>query len=137
MELAGIADSPLTAQRRARAAALKGGGAKARRTRVTNGRTLLPTAVGNSIWARIARDTLASLIAHLGGTDMISETQRLIARRVSMLEAELIFMEDVIGIVRAEGREPDPIADERPLVFCATCGVTFIERNSLTKSSAS
>jgi hypothetical protein len=29
------------------------------------------------------------------------------------------------------------IADERPLVFCATCGVAFIERNSLTKSSAS
>ncbi len=26
------------------------------------------------------------------------------------------------------------IADERPLVFCATFGVTFIERNSLTKS---
>jgi hypothetical protein len=29
------------------------------------------------------------------------------------------------------------IADVRPLVFCATCGVAFIERSSLTKSSAS
>ena len=29
------------------------------------------------------------------------------------------------------------IAELRPLVFCATCGVTVIERSSLTKSSAS
>jgi len=29
------------------------------------------------------------------------------------------------------------IAEERPLAFCATCGVAFIDRSSLTKSSAS
>jgi hypothetical protein len=29
------------------------------------------------------------------------------------------------------------IAELRPLVFCATWGVTFIQRSSLTKSSAS
>lgn len=92
---------------------LKGGGPKAQRSRIANGRTLLPTALGNSVWARIAKDTLSSLIAHLGGIDMISETQRLIARRVSMLEAELVHMEDVIGVARGEGREPDPALVDR------------------------
>ncbi len=29
------------------------------------------------------------------------------------------------------------LAEARPLMFCATCGVTFMARNSLTKSSAS
>lgn len=82
-------------------------------TRVRKGRTLLPTAHGNSLWAKIARETLSGLIVHLGGVDMVSETQRLIARRVSMLEAELIFMEDLIGTARGEGREPDPVLVDR------------------------
>jgi hypothetical protein len=69
------ADSSLTESRRARAAALKGGGPKARRTRITNGKTLLPTASGSSIWARLVRDTMANLMAHCGGADMASETQ--------------------------------------------------------------
>ena len=29
------------------------------------------------------------------------------------------------------------LAERRPEVFCVTCGVTLIERNSLTKSSVS
>jgi hypothetical protein len=29
------------------------------------------------------------------------------------------------------------VAELRPLVFCVTCSFTFIERNSLTKSSVS
>jgi hypothetical protein len=40
------------------------------------------------------------------------------------------------GIAAVPGVRPS-IAELRPLVFCATCGVTFIERSSLTKSSAS
>jgi len=33
--------------------------------------------------------------------------------------------------------DEDELAEARRLVFCATCGVTFIARSSLTKSSAS
>jgi hypothetical protein len=75
---------------------------------ITNGKTLLPTASGSSIWARIMKDTLGSLVAHCGGVDVISETKRLAARRVSVLEAELIYLEDKIAFIRQHGDEPDP-----------------------------
>jgi hypothetical protein len=74
------------------------------RSRVTNG-SLLPSTDGRSVWARLMRDTLRSLEVHCGGE--LSETQRLAARRVSALEAELIFFEDKFAQARAEGREPD------------------------------
>jgi hypothetical protein len=51
------------------------------------------------------RDTLRSLEVHCGGE--LSETQRLAARRVSTLEAELVYLEDKFAQARAEGREPD------------------------------
>jgi hypothetical protein len=51
------------------------------------------------------RDTLQSLEAHCGGE--FSETQRLAARRVSTLEAELIYLEDKFAQARAAGGEPD------------------------------
>jgi hypothetical protein len=57
------------------------------RSRISNGSTLLPTGDGNSIWARLMRDVLASLIVHLGGD--ASETQRMACRRIAALEAEL------------------------------------------------
>jgi hypothetical protein len=38
---------------------------------------------------------------------VVSETQRLIARRVSTLEAELVFLEDKLASIRAAGDEPD------------------------------
>lgn len=77
-------------------------------TRITNGKVLLPTANGSSIWARLVRDTLGNLMAHLGGADIASETQKLASRRVSVLEAELIYLEDTFATARQEGREPDP-----------------------------
>jgi hypothetical protein len=77
------------------------------RSRVGGNRsTLLPTTDGRSLWARIMRDTYSALInVHLA--DMASETQRLVARRISTLEAELIFLEDRFAAIRAAGGEPD------------------------------
>jgi hypothetical protein len=46
------------------------------------------------------KDTLQSLQVHCGGE--LSETQRLVARRVSTLEAELIYLEDKFAQARAE-----------------------------------
>jgi hypothetical protein len=82
---------------------------KSGRSRIANGSgNLLPTTDGRSLWARIMRDTYSALInVHLGGADMASETQRLIARRIATLEAELIFLEDKFAAVRAAGGEPD------------------------------
>jgi hypothetical protein len=49
---------------------------------------------------------LCSLQAHCGGA--LSETQRLMARRISTLEAELCFLEAQFAKVRSEGGEPNP-----------------------------
>ena len=78
------------------------------RARVTNGRRLLPTVDGRSIWARILSDTLEAMVTHCGGPDLISEPKRMASRRASVLEVELVHLEDRMARIRAEGGEPDP-----------------------------
>ena len=80
------------------------------RSRIHNGSMFLPKTDGRSIWARIMRDTFECLLVHCGGADFVSETQRLVARRIGTLEAELVFMEDKFAATRATGGEPDPVA---------------------------
>ena len=77
------------------------------RSRLTNGRDLLPTVDGRSIWARVMRDTLAAMLTHVGGADYATEPQRMLSRRVAALEAELIHLEDGFARARSEGRAPD------------------------------
>jgi hypothetical protein len=77
------------------------------RSRVTNGRDLLPSVDGRSIWARIMRDTLGAMMQHLGGEQCASEPQRMLSRRVAALEAELIHLEDGFARARSEGGAPD------------------------------
>jgi acetylglutamate kinase len=57
----------------------------------------------------MSKSTLRSLVTHCGGPDLISETQKLAARRVATLEAELIFLEDKFGLIRQNGDEPSPM----------------------------
>lgn len=76
------------------------------RSAIVNGSTLLPSEDGRSAWVRLVRDTRSALVTHCGGEDLISETQRLSARRVSFLEAELVSIEDRLAKMRAEGVEP-------------------------------
>jgi hypothetical protein len=52
------------------------------------------------------RDTIDGLVVHLGGN--VSETQRMACRRIAVLETEMVFMEDQIGLMRQNGKEPDP-----------------------------
>jgi hypothetical protein len=83
-------------------------GKSTQKSKVGNATTLLPMTDGRSIWARLMRETFKGLLVHCGGADVVSETQRIIARRVSTLEAELVFMEDGFAATRAAGGEPDP-----------------------------
>ena len=53
------------------------------------------------------RDVRDALYVHLGGEDHISETQRLVVRRVSTFEAEMIFLEDKFAQIRHAGGEPE------------------------------
>jgi hypothetical protein len=75
------------------------------KSRITNGSSILPRVDGRCLWVRLMKETLQSLRVHCGGE--LSETQRLMARRVSTLEAELVFLEDEFAQARTEGREPD------------------------------
>lgn len=76
------------------------------RSRLTNGRDLLPGTDCRQLWARLMRDVIASMMNHLGGADRVSEPQRMLSRRVAAFEAELIFLEDKFARTRAEGHEP-------------------------------
>jgi hypothetical protein len=53
------------------------------------------------------RDTYRAVIQHCGGDDAISELERMVARRIGALEAELVHMEDGFATLRAAGGEPD------------------------------
>lgn len=76
------------------------------RSRIANGSDLLPQTDGRSAWARMFRDVVEAMAAHVGGVDRMSEPERLTARRVAALEAELVAMESKFATARADGGEP-------------------------------
>jgi hypothetical protein len=78
------------------------------RTRITNGKTLLPFVDERSYFCKIMRETLERITEHCGGAQHISETRRMMARRCAVLETELIFMEHRLARIHAEGGEPSP-----------------------------
>ena len=80
------------------------------RSRITDGRTLLPgvgRAASQSAWARLFRDMNETMLTHVGGADYASEPQRLVARRIAALETELRFQEVKLAGIRNAGGEPD------------------------------
>ncbi|MFT3792089.1 MAG: hypothetical protein QM741_13665 [Rudaea sp.] len=78
------------------------------RARLTNGRALLPGIDGRSLWARLYRDTASALTDHVGGEDRASEPQRLLIRRCTAFEVELLAIEGRLTQTRERGGEPDP-----------------------------
>lgn len=76
------------------------------RSRITNGRQLLPGVDGRSLWARLYRDTQQALTDHLGGDSRTSEPQRLLIRRCTALEVELLALESRFTQAREQGEEP-------------------------------
>ena len=77
-------------------------------SRLTNTRALLPGIDQRSTWARLLRDVVSAMYAHLGGEDRTSEPQRMLVRRVACFEAELCHLEFAFAQARAEGRAPEP-----------------------------
>lgn len=63
------------------------------RSRVTNGRDLLPGVDGRSLWIRRLRDVMSAHIADLGGDDAISEAQRSIVRRIGTMTVAIEKLE--------------------------------------------
>ena len=58
---------------------------------------------GRSIWARMFADYYASLIAQLGGEQVISEARRMLCRRASLFEVELNIIEGELAKLRGQG----------------------------------
>jgi hypothetical protein len=69
-------------------------------------RRVLPTAPARSIWVKLFKETQAEVIRHLGGEDHINELQRLAVRRIAAFETEMVYLEDKLATLRAEGKEP-------------------------------
>lgn len=60
------------------------------RSRVTNGRSLMPRSIdGRSVYMRRFRDILAMLLSDAGGEDRVSEAIKSIARRAATITVEL------------------------------------------------
>ena len=72
------------------------------RSRVGNGKTLLPMVDGRSVTARRFKDLVEDIAADLGGKDHLSEGQRQLIRRAAMLSAESERMEAVAARGEAE-----------------------------------
>jgi len=77
-------------------------------SRLTNGHALLPGVDGRSTWARLMRDVIGAMTAHLGGEENVTEPARMLCRRIAAFEAELVHLEDGFARTRSEGRAPDP-----------------------------
>ena len=82
-------------------------GSRRIRSRITNGKTLLPGVPSQSGWARMLRDLNELMVEHVGGQDYASEPQKLTCRRIAVLETELRHMEVRIAQMRAAGNAPD------------------------------
>ncbi len=63
------------------------------RSRITNGSALLPGVDGRSTWVRRCRDLIELHTSDLGGTEAISEAERSIIRRASVITTELEQLE--------------------------------------------
>lgn len=75
------------------------------RTRVTNGREVLPGIDGRTFWARRMRDLVALHVSDLGGADACSEAEKSLVRRAAALTIELERLEQ-----RFARAEPDNIS---------------------------
>ena len=63
------------------------------RSRITNGKDLLPSVDGRSIWARRLRDLISLHTSDLGGLGNLSQAELSIIRRASCLTVELEHLE--------------------------------------------
>jgi hypothetical protein len=62
-------------------------------------------APGMTSWNRVVRKISGEMVQHLGGD--VSEPEKMLIRRISVIEAELAHMEQKIAADRHRGVEPD------------------------------
>lgn len=63
------------------------------KARVSNGKAMVATADGRTIWVRRLKDLIEAHESDLGGTDKLTQAQRSIVRRAATLSVELERLE--------------------------------------------
>ena len=77
------------------------------RSRITNGRELLPGIDQRSTWARRMRDLIELHVDDIGGLEVTSEAQRSLIRRIAVLEVEAEYLETAFAQRNASGKQYD------------------------------
>jgi hypothetical protein len=72
------------------------------RSRVTNGKVLIPHVDGRSVWVRRLRDLINAHTADLGGEDELTEAHRSVIRRAATIEVELERFEQLFALSEEE-----------------------------------
>ncbi|MEH2573478.1 hypothetical protein [Bradyrhizobium sp. AZCC 1708] len=87
---------------------------RTRRSGVTNGSRLhLELRDNRSLWARRLRDLLALMVSDLGGVENVSEAEKSLVRRASMLTLQLELMEQKWAMKDGEATEKSLITYQR------------------------
>jgi hypothetical protein len=82
-------------------AAMGSGVHKGQRSRIGNGKALLPGVSGNSAWARRMRDLMSDHIADLGGQENTSSAERNLVRRAAALTIQAELLEQQFALASA------------------------------------
>ncbi len=77
------------------------------RSRITNGRQLLPGIDLRSTWARRMRDLIELHVDDIGGLEVMSEAQRSLIRRIAVLEVESEYLESELARRSASAKQYD------------------------------
>jgi hypothetical protein len=86
------------------------------RTRQSNGSQLLPGIDNRNLWARRCKDLILAHVNDLGGLDNISEAEKSIVRRASVLVSQLEILE--AKFARANGNASNKDLD----IYQRMCG---------------
>src|SRR4051812_30970588 len=68
------------------------------RSRITNGKVILPNCDQRSMWVRRFRDVNALLLADAAGADVVSEAEKALVRRAACLMVELERLEMLFAL---------------------------------------
>lgn len=85
----------------------------ATRSRLTTREGFVVGVDGRSAWARRFRDLIAAHSNDMGGSDQMTEGQRCIIRRISLLQIEAEFSEMKIALAREADEEPGGVRLDR------------------------
>lgn len=80
------------------------------RTRITNGKDLLPGVDGRTFWVRRMRDVMALHVSDLGGVEACSEAEKSIIRRAAAITVEMERLERVFALAGDTGPDLETLS---------------------------